>query len=840
MSGNSRDYHFPIIRDNGNMIIDNKSKAELLGKVFAKIHSTENLKDKEKRGHEITLWRNIELIHNEEDSEEAINTTFSMIELNKALKSSKKSTPGKNQINYCMLSNLSDVGKEKLLALYNKVWEEGKIPSTWKEAIIVPICKPGKDPNLAESYRPIALTSCVGKIMEKIVNNRLMYFLESKQKIKNYQFGFRKGRSTIDPAVCLEHEIRRAQANKESVVAIFLDVEKAYDMLWREGLLIKIKQLGIKGKIYRWIRNFLTERSISVRINNEISSNYQMENGTPQGSIISPILFNIMINDIFSSIDKSFGVSLFADDGIIWKRGRNIKFVKRKLQEAVTSVENWALEWGFRFSISKSKVVVFSNKKLNININLKLYGEEIERAEEFKYLGVWFDKKLTWKIHIDKIVGKCKRILNIMRCLRGKEWGANRKALKSIYVGLIRSVIDYGSILYSSASSTLLKKIDKIQYQALRLCCGAMKTTPVSALQVEMGEMPLEIRRTQIAIIYWANIKGHNETHPPLNTLQPCQEKEKKQFDSFGWKIMNKIEDIGMNSCQISPAVALPIIPPWILGEVEVDLNLLGKGREIESTEVEHYIGRKYSEYIQIYTDASKMLTDKVGVAFVIPDLNIMKNKRINDKLTVYTGELMAILMALEWVEESREEKVVICSDSSSAIISIQEAQSESRQDIIMEIMHVIFRVKNYGSEVRLIWIPAHIGVVGNELADRFAKSAAKKPNMELNVKISKKEIKNIVKVYGKDKWQGQWDRGSSARFYYSIQEKVGELRKCNRIKKEEDIISRMRFGHTGLNSTLKIINKHNTGCCSQCGQLETVEHIFVECNKYRNEREIL
>jgi len=159
------------------------------------------------------------------------------------------------------------------------------------ESIIVPICKPGKDPSLAESYRPIALTSHVGKIMEKIINERLKYYLEKMELIKVYQSGFRKGRSTIDPAICLENEIRKAQVNKERVLSVFFDVEKAYDMLWKQGLMIKIYQLGIRGRMYSWIKNFLTDRWIAVRIGTELSTKYLVENGTPQGSIVSPVLF---------------------------------------------------------------------------------------------------------------------------------------------------------------------------------------------------------------------------------------------------------------------------------------------------------------------------------------------------------------------------------------------------------------------------------------------------------------------------------------------------------------------------------------------------------------------
>ncbi len=111
-----------------------------------------------------------------------------------------------------------------------------------------------------------------------------------------------------------------------------------------------------------------------------------------------------------------------------------------------------------------------------------MYGQTIEQVKVFKFLGVWFDAKLTWNEHIEKIDTKCKKILNVMRCLRGSEWGASTAAMKSMYIALIRSELDYGSIVYDSAA------------KALRLCCGAFKTTPVSALQVEVGEMPLQIR----------------------------------------------------------------------------------------------------------------------------------------------------------------------------------------------------------------------------------------------------------------------------------------------------------------------------------------------------------
>lgn len=149
-----------------------------------------------------------------------------------------------------------------------------------------------------------------------------------------------------------------------------------------------------------------------------MSENDTVEIGTPQGSIISPILFSVMINDIFSNVCSSIGVSLFAGDGAMWKRGQNISFIVRKMQKAIGNVEVWALKWGFRLSVNKTKVVVFTNKKVQNQINPKLYEQDLEIVDSFKYLGIWFDQRINWKVHIEKVVGKCKKILNIVRCLK--------------------------------------------------------------------------------------------------------------------------------------------------------------------------------------------------------------------------------------------------------------------------------------------------------------------------------------------------------------------------------------------------------------------------------------
>ena len=219
----------------------------------------------------------------------------------------------------------------------------------------------------------------------------------------------------------------------------------------------------------------------------EISKRIVVENGTPQGSVVSPLLFNIMINDIFSNVQPGIGRSLFADDSSLWKRGKNVKHIVKKLQESITQVEEWGKKWGLRFSMEKTKTMFFTRKKIDEEIKVRLYDKNVERVKSFKYLWVFFDERITWRVHIIK----SRKVLNIMRCLSGMDWGANAASLKQIYVYLLRSRMEYGSIVFGSASKSVLSELDIIQAKALGICLGAVRTSPVCALQVEAGEMPL-------------------------------------------------------------------------------------------------------------------------------------------------------------------------------------------------------------------------------------------------------------------------------------------------------------------------------------------------------------
>uniref|UniRef100_A0A8C6VY57 Reverse transcriptase domain-containing protein n=1 Tax=Nothobranchius furzeri TaxID=105023 RepID=A0A8C6VY57_NOTFU len=720
----------------------------MLAKTFIKINSDDNLSEDRWRRREETRKTNIV----EDDGGRRLTTIdipFTVFELERAMGRTKVTSSGKDDINYEMLKHLGEKMKGRLLELYNKVWEKGKLPKNWKEAVVIPIIKPGKDPSIPENYRLIALMSHMGKVTERMITDRLNYYLESRNLLMKYQNGFRTGRGTREAIVSLENDIRKAQNNKESLVIVYFDIEKAYDMVWKEGLLIKLKRLGIEGRTYDWIKDCLFNRYIQIKIGDRLSEGYRVDNGMPQGSVISPVLFSFMINDAFEDIGYDVGKALFAVDGILWKRGRNIQYLQKKIQEAIIKVENWSFEWGFKFSVDKTKGMVFT-KKINVKIELKLYRDPLAQVHSFRYLGVIFDERLIWKENISNIVERCKKVINFMRCLRSNDWGASTKALKQVYIAMIRPVIDYGSVVYSSASKTLLKKIEVIHSQALRICCGAMKTTPIVSLQVEMGEMPLTLRFKLLKLNYWVCVQGSTvDKHMVKGEMKVGGQCFNGQNESMVWMSCRLAEAFKLNDMVVLKKFLYSPTPFWLFPKVIIDFHIhnvikIRKGVGNWDNVVEERLNDAHQLFIPVYTDGSRESGNLTGFSFWIPKFSKYHKSRPSNNLSVYTVEMLAISFSLQWIEQNGVRKSIICSNSMSVLLSIKEMPADKRSDILYEIFECLFRLMKTDSEVRLMWVPAHSGVEGNEIADYYAKQATKLDTM-MEVPYSVAEVKSLV-----------------------------------------------------------------------------------------------
>ena len=406
MIGTASNFKITNLKQNNQIFETDDEKSNLLAETFAQISSNSNYtptfllnKTKFDTEHKQDYTDNT---NNTADNKD-FNKLFTLHELKTAIKQCKKDTqPGPDDITYEMITNLPTEALQVLYTHYNNIWQIGAVPNNWKHSIVLPIHKQDKNASDPKSYRPISLTSCLCKVMERLVTNRLSWYLESKSILNPAQTGFRQGKSTIDQILKLQDTISNYNANGGYTVGAFLDFEKAFDMLYINGLMYKLKNIGIVGNMFSFIDSFVRDRTFQVRVGSSKSDIKNLENGTPQGSVISPILFLIMINDI--KVKAGVELSLFADDSATFKSGKHLDSLVKDVQESLDLISDWCEKWGVKISLTKSCAVIFSKRlKIKINKPLNIYGTPINIEKSTKFLGLIFDSKLTWAEHIDYI-----------------------------------------------------------------------------------------------------------------------------------------------------------------------------------------------------------------------------------------------------------------------------------------------------------------------------------------------------------------------------------------------------------------------------------------------------
>ena len=457
------------------------------------------------------------------DNTEPYNNIFSHSDLQEAISSTGNTSVGPDKLHYSFFRQLPDSALTFMLCTFNDLWTQQVYPEEWKEAILIALPKPGKNKTDPSNYRPISLTSCLGKIFERMVSKRLVWYLENNSLLSKFQSGFRKHHSTIDHIIRLETDIRKGYKFKKHTTAVFLDITRAYDMVFRPILLFKLHKLGVRGHLAQYLVGFLSgARRFQLRFRSIFSNTHVLENGLPQGSCLSPILFNVMINDLFDTVPPGINFSLFADDSALWCTDSDSQHSIPRLQQALNNINDWSQKNGCIFSPEKSAVVTFTkNTRMTEPSNLYLSGHIIKRASSFKFLGVVLDSRLSMTKHISHIKSKCSRRMNLFRCIAGAGFGADRKTLLQLYKTLVLPIIEYGSVAYAGGNDNVLKKLDTIQNAFIRIATGAMRTSPIPSLQVEAMMTPLGLRRKEQTLRYVSKIMFHpnHSTFKSIGTL---------------------------------------------------------------------------------------------------------------------------------------------------------------------------------------------------------------------------------------------------------------------------------------------------------------------------------
>ena len=808
--------------------------AETLGETFLNNSCSRNYSEKfqKVKAEQEKIKLNFKSTNTEE-----YNNLFNFDELLDAIKQSHDSATGPDEIHYQMLKHLPESSLQALLGIFNHIWTTGDFPEDWRLATVIPIPKPGKDHAEPTNYRPIALTSCLCKTLERMINKRLIWYLESNNLLSRYQSGFRAGRSTNDNLVKLETFIRDAFVKKEHVVAVFFDLEKAYDTTWRYGILKDIHKLGLRGRLPTFIESFLADRAMQVRVGSTLSDLYDQEQGVPQGGVLSTTLFNIKINDIVKCLDNLTDCSLYVDDFCICFRSKSMRTIERHLQQNLNKIEHWATNNGFKFSKSKTQCVHFCQlRKQHDDPVLTLYGSPIPVVQEYKYLGLIFDKKLNFIPHIKYLKAKCLKSLNILKVLSHTTWGADRTTLLQLYRSLIRSKLDYGSIVYGSARKSYLAMLDPIHHQGLRLALGAFRTSPTASLYVEADEPSLNTRREKLSLQYAIRIAENNSNPAHDVTFQPkytdLYESKPNFIKSFGVRTLPILESANINFKNIDKTFT-PNIPAWCINKPKLIFDL-HSGKKSETSPIImksnfQELKSHYMNYKHIYTDGSKD-DMKVGCAVVSDDFS--ETMRIPDGSSIFTAEAKAIDLALDLIADCEtSNKFIIFSDSLSVLKSLDHTSSKNPQiQKLLEKHHELSEL----NEIVYCWIPSHIGIAGNESVDQKAKDSL---NLHpTNFSIPYANFKSFINRYILNKWQILWNNSVGNKLF-EIKPVIGQSQPVVRnVRQEEVVLARLRIGHTRITHSY-LLKREEPPYCFGCDTLFTVRHFLLECGDFSHIR---
>ncbi len=351
-----------------------------------------------------------------------------------------------------------------------------KVPEDWKLAFVVPIFKSGDKTKLC-NYRPVSLTSVVCKLMEHLFGSYIKKEWEIKKWLYDGQHGFRSGYSCESQVVTLFQDLADEIDAGGRVDAVVIDFAKTFDVLPHDRLVQKLMNSGIDPRVVAWISEFLRDRKLKVRIGQELSSGASVTSGIPQGSVIGPLLFLAFINDLPAQLTSND--RLFADDYIIY-RSINSKRDEEILQKDLDALYYWAENNGMPINSSKSKSITFGRGHNYSETHYRLNNDIIPRVSSCKYLGIHFDSKLSWKKHVDFVVGKAWRSLHfVMRIL--KKSTANAREIA--YLSLVLPIMEYGTICWDPHKNMHCKHLERIQHRAAKFTFRDKKTAGWDSLK---------------------------------------------------------------------------------------------------------------------------------------------------------------------------------------------------------------------------------------------------------------------------------------------------------------------------------------------------------------------
>ena len=442
-----------------------------------------------------------------------------------------------------------------LLKLYNRLFANGEYPRLWGEGIIVPIFK-GGNPDEPGNYRGITLINIMGKIYSQILLNRLSKWADKEDKILDNQFGFQKGKSTVDCIFTFYSIIAKTLSAGEKLYCVFIDYEKAFDKVYRTFLWQKLISENISSKFVTALRAMYSIVRSCVRFQSAKSRFFTSYNGLKQGDPSSPLLFMLFINDIIQNIhvglDKIFTIDdmqlflmLYADDAVVFAKSPEV------LQSILYDIESYCNVWGLKINTKKTKAMIFENGRYYTTFDFYLNDTKLEMVTSFKYLGIHFFKNGNFHRTQKRLAKHAAFALhNLFSLFRQFEFTTIQKC--KLFDVLVGSVLNYSAEVWGNIEAN---DIEMIHTKFCRWTLNVRKSTNLSGLYGELGRYPLCIYRKISMIRCWINILSSYNNYIPKKIY--CMLKNdvdnNMTYSGLNWafQIKHLLDSIGLSNVWI-------------------------------------------------------------------------------------------------------------------------------------------------------------------------------------------------------------------------------------------------------------------------------------------------
>ena len=705
---------------------------------------------------------------------------FTLKELNAVLVPFKTSSPGEDNIPYIVLANLGIEFRKHLVHLVNTSFQLHRSPLQWKTVPIIPVPKKEKG-----QYRPIALLSCIDKVMEKMMLNRLSYIVGP---LHPNLMGCTQGKGTTDAVASLGNIVSDAKYKRSGpktnaltkAFAIFIDYEKAFELA--NSTVIShtlVRDKGVNGNMLGWLKDYLTERKGYTTVlgqKSEIMSLYQV---IPQGSVLSLYLFNILMDKLLRTIDTQLPefaktqitIISYADDIVITS---NHFYAKHILSLALDILQNTSTFLGLQINTAKTKAMAWNHSQKFPEFQFQVYNAPIEWVRTFKYLGVTFDDTLSFREHVDDVVNRATKRINILKHMASSPYGATQKKLLQYFKSCIRPILEYGSVVLCVACPSALNRLESVQNTALKIALRLPKHAKSDMVRIEAGCPSLNDRLDSLAVVAYTKFKANELTHPyfqngkemhmdPFLLGKQSIHPRDIPLDMF---LKNLSESIGLPKLSSIPKSINHPLESHISSLINFEFTNLETSKHLLTSEemksivkvIENDIETRYSDHNQIYVDGSvDPESGQAAAAYSFHSINPPKDLgvRITDNVSSTQAELSAIHLTLLEIQTSclTPSKTVILCDSQAAIKTMQRSNPDPLDQLTDDIFKTFTSLSLYPNfKLTLHWIPSHVGIPGNERADSIAAKARDTQEIGYHVPASLGQCKSLIKKFFENK----------------------------------------------------------------------------------------